>query len=295
MEYLTREKMEEELKKAEEAQTEQEAQPEEAQPEQAEEIPEQTQALQQEAVKEDRLASLEKALKDTKAWATRLAQENAELKKAIEELRAGTGTQQQVNEAYLAVQKAEATFNEARQRLYEDYPEFRDIIEPLFEKSHTLEKKIAEIEALKSKIEEQSMKQAAIEYFNTYVKPEILKVHPDFDEIIFKEEGGAKVANDEFFNWAVQQSPALQYAALQSSDPRDIIWAITEYKKYKHTPEALAEKAKIERHRQKKLSAQMAMKSANTAIPPFGSQSLSEEDIPVDEWMKKRNKEVYGR
>lgn len=54
------------------------------------------------------------------------------------------------------------------------------------------------------------------------VKPKVLEVHPDFDEI---------VKNETYWQWIEKQRPALKFAGKDSGDPDDIIWAISEYKK----------------------------------------------------------------
>jgi len=75
----------------------------------------------------------------------------------------------------------------------------------------------------RQKQEEQDAKarQAAFEYFVQNVKPLVVKVHPDFDRI---------VAGEGYWKWAEKQRPALKFAAFNSGDPEDIIWAIGEYK-----------------------------------------------------------------
>ena len=62
------------------------------------------------------------------------------------------------------------------------------------------------------------------EYFEANIKPQIIRVHPDFDAIM-KDEG--------YWQWAEQQPTQLKHAALTSGNPSDIIWAINEYKKFK--------------------------------------------------------------
>ena len=75
-----------------------------------------------------------------------------------------------------------------------------------------------------AKAKEEKQKQEAFAYFNDFVKPKVIIVHPDFDDIVLDKE-------QRFFKWADQQRPALRFAATESSDPEDIIWAISEYKK----------------------------------------------------------------
>lgn len=61
----------------------------------------------------------------------------------------------------------------------------------------------------------------AFEHFEANVKPEIVKVHPDFDYI---------VKMDYYWQWVEEQRPALKFAATESPDPVDITWAISEFK-----------------------------------------------------------------
>lgn len=93
--------------------------------------------------------------------------------------------------------------------------------------------RVISYEELSKILQEKLQKQEALEYFELQVKPEILKIHPDFDNIIFKTtEDGTIVLNEEYFQWAEKQKPALRDAAINSSKPEHIIWAISEYKKY---------------------------------------------------------------
>jgi hypothetical protein len=68
-------------------------------------------------------------------------------------------------------------------------------------------------------------REEAFRYFATHVKPKVVRIHPDFDDIM-KDSG--------YWKWAEEQPQALKRAALDSSDPSDIIWAIGEYKKAKN-------------------------------------------------------------
>lgn len=82
----------------------------------------------------------------------------------------------------------------------------------------------------------EAKRQVALEHFEKHVKPKILKAHPDFDSIVLKKSPDGKlIPNDEFFQWAEKQRPALKFAAMESDNPDDIIWAISEYKKFKQT------------------------------------------------------------
>jgi hypothetical protein len=59
--------------------------------------------------------------------------------------------------------------------------------------------------------------QTALEHFEKHVKPKILKAHPDFDSIVLKKAPDGKlIPNDDFFQWAEKQHPALKFAAMES-------------------------------------------------------------------------------
>lgn len=68
----------------------------------------------------------------------------------------------------------------------------------------------------------QPTREEAFRYFVTHIRPKVVRIHPDFDDIM-KDSG--------YWKWAEEQPQALKRAALDSSDPADIIWAIGEYKK----------------------------------------------------------------
>ena len=79
-----------------------------------------------------------------------------------------------------------------------------------------IEKRILELENIKKNFDEN-------------IKPKIVRVHPDFENIL---------QDKTYWDWAAQQRPELKHAALEAIDPAEIIWAIYEYKKYisKQTP-----------------------------------------------------------
>jgi hypothetical protein len=188
----------------------------------------------------------EKALKDTKAWATKLAQENAELRRIVDSFSKG-------NASIGDVRDAQENFDKAREMLYEDYPEFRDVLEPL----------IRDIVEIKSKKQEESMH----EHFERHIKPQIVAVHPDFDSIVITEKDGKKVANEEYFAWAEKQRPSLRFAAIQSNDAEDIIYAITEYKKFKASPDVESFKRKQEKQIKDKFTNTQTLRGGSTPFP----------------------------
>jgi len=229
---------------------------------------------------EERLGSIEKALRDTKAWATRLAQENAELKRTLEAYEKGLATRQDVEDAKKAVKDAQDNLDEIKSRVYEDYPELKDLLDPVLDMTRSLKEEIDSIRAEQRVKAENDERQRALEEFNLRVKPKVKEVHPDFEEIIFqKGPDGQMVLNDEYFQWAAEQSPALRFAATESSDPQDIIWAVREFKKWKATPEADEYRQRQQMNRERKLeTAQSIMPSSGPAMPISKTGDASEDD-----------------
>lgn len=93
-----------------------------------------------------------------------------------------------------------------------------------------LRQKVRQVQEQKAREEKEAREKKALlerrkkafEYFEANVKPKVVKVHPDFDEI---------VRNPKYWEWARAQRPALRFAAEDSPDPEDIIWALGEFKK----------------------------------------------------------------
>jgi hypothetical protein len=201
-----------------------------------------------------------KALKDTKAWATKLAQENAELKRLIEQ----GGSQREVSEQRKAVDDAKKGIsNETLDAVYREYPELKEVLSPLMDTIKTLQdatdsiKKDKESEAQRA---EARRKQDALAEFETKVMPKVMEGpdgHPDFKEII---------GNEDFFQWAEKQRPGLKTAALNSSDPEDIKWALTEYKKARAMPAAEDLKRQEQHKRDQKLNNSMTLRGGSSAL-----------------------------
>lgn len=105
------------------------------------------------------------------------------------------------------------------QRQQEEYTKL--LIEKQRFENAELRKKI---ERDKKRSQEDLDRVKAMLYFIKYTKPKIVRVHPDFDEIM-KDKG--------YWQWAEKQEPNLKHAAFDSPDPADIIWALYEFKKYK--------------------------------------------------------------
>src|SRR4030066_320127 len=177
---------------------------------------------------EQKAESWQKAYNDTKAYATRLSQENAELKKTLEAHKAGKASAEDVSDAKKAVEAAKSSLDTVKEKIYEDYPEFKDLIEPILRQNSELEQKVSKIESERAEDSESKKRTAAQEHFEIRVKPDVVKVHPDFEDVIFQiVDGKRQGLNKEYFE--------------------------------------LAAKDKV-----------------------------SDDDVPTDDWIKKRNKEKYG-
>lgn len=195
-----------------------------------------------------------KALKDTKAWGTKLAQENSELKKLVEDLKAGKTTQTQVDEAKDKIGETKRVIREKLNETYKDYPELKDSLDLM---AGFMESLSGEVENFKKTSEEAKAFTAEREAFEREVAPEIVKVHPDFREI---------AASEEYVKWAEKQTPAMQVAALRSRDPRDINSALSEYKKFLGSDESKKQQLDEDKRREavkKNLSSTRGGGSAN--------------------------------
>ncbi len=210
------------------------------------------------------VASVLKALKDTKSYATKVSQENAVLRKKVEEMESGNATQADVDKARKAVDDSSKELEERAAKLYEDYPELKDILGPLIEQTKTFKAKAGEFDKFMSTSQKEAEKQRqaleARNEFESKVKPEIIKAHPDFDTLVVQNY-------DEFSAWANAQSPALKTAALFSPDPRDIIYALNEYKKFLGSGKAQEAKNKDEGKKSAIKSASSAMRGGGSPAP----------------------------
>jgi hypothetical protein len=167
------------------------------------------------------LAGVEKALHDTKAYATTLATENAKLRKALE----GRKSESDIAAAKASQEKAEADLKGKLDEAYKDYPELKGALDTITSELKTVKDKLTakeQAEATQAKAAEE--RSAIVSEFEANVKPEVLKIHPDFDAIVKDPKG-------DFFAWAEKGSPALKAAVFNSMDPSDINWAVAEYKK----------------------------------------------------------------
>ena len=199
--------------------------------------------------------SMEKALDDTKAYAHRLEADKAELKKRIDELQNGKATPAEVEEAKKAVQIAQDDLDVIKNKVYADYPELQQLIDPILERNKELETKVVSLETAKVKDKEAEQKETLIKNFNDNVKPKVLEVHSDFDSIMQSEE---------YWNWAEKQRPALKTAAFDSPDPVDIIWAVSEFKKDLAKKEVPEIKNKEKSDHQQRLKNSQTLRGSST-------------------------------
>ena len=182
-----------------------------------------------EAKAEDK--GIAKALKDTKAWATKLAQEKKELEKQLEALKAGGGTKKEVEDAKEVLGETRKTLDDKVKKAAEDYPELKEVLDLLANTAVDLSGKVHNFE---KKSTEEAQRTEARQHFETEIEPKIKEVHPDFREVAFSKE---------YMDWVEEQSPAIQYAAMNSLDPRDISMTLTEFKKSKASGDADKTKA----------------------------------------------------
>ncbi|MCL5238639.1 MAG: hypothetical protein M1353_12510 [Nitrospirae bacterium] len=215
--------------------------------------------------------AMEKAVKDSQAAVTRLAQEKSELQKKLDAHERGTATEKEVAEAKQAVRDAEdalSGLDTVKEAVYADYPELKGVLDPIIEQNRTLAKEVKALRVDKEAEAEQGKVNALRDHFNAKVKPEVLKVHADFDDILTVPTGdGKRAANEEYFKWAEDQRPSLRTAALESNDPQDIIWAVSEFKKFKGTPAAREIQNKEEKDKQNKLTNAQTLRGGSTGFP----------------------------
>lgn len=219
------------------------------------------------------LASLEKAYKDTKAAVTRVSQENAELKKTIEDLKSGKATQTDVDNARKSVDAARANLDKAKTAVYKDYPELKDLLDPVLDRLDSLQRENEEAKEQAKKDakdrEEKSKKEAEdkiLDEYNTKILPEVLKAHDDFLTII-------KDPEQEYFKWAEKQRPALRMAALHSMDPEDIKDAVTKFKEFKAKGAAAEDKTAEEKRKHEKQELAKSMPGGAPPAKPKGKEA----------------------
>lgn len=236
---------------------------------------------------------LKKRINDMQAWGTRLSQKNALLESEIEKLKSGSGSHERVASAASAAETAQSALDSLIEEFSADYPEGRPVLTEIYSNIKALREELA---AIKAPISEQS-KAAARERlaaeFKASVQPEIMKVHPDFEEILLvKNPDGTVERNEDYFLWAATQRPTLQLAAVESGDPDDIIWALAEYKKARNMDATKADRLQRELIKHSKIAAAMAMRGSGAAAEaPQRRPVATLDDMPIEEYIAMRRKQ----
>lgn len=168
---------------------------------------------------------VEKALADTKAWSTKLSQENSELRAKIDLLAA------QIVAKAEPPKSPDAPAPTLDGIDPEDYPELAPLFKALDKQTAKLaeiEKKFEKVDALDRKVTAKTEQEAIRETFDRDITPVVAKEHPEIVEILADVRKNAE--ESAYWKWAAAQSPMVQFAALESVDPRDIAYAVGLYK-----------------------------------------------------------------
>jgi len=215
-------------------------------------------------------AGLTKALKDTKAWATKLAMEKATLEKEIETLKADGASKEKIESAQAESSDLQKLLDDKIKKVSEDYPELKELMD--LQAKISLETR-SKVEGFEKHSTEEAKRAEARQNFEANVVPKIEAVHADWKKVAFSKE---------YEDWIKTQPPYMQNAGYNSLDPRDISMTITEFKKFKASPEA--EKAKSEEQKRldglkKNLS---SMRGGGSASKNAGKPTKLEEVDPND-------------
>jgi hypothetical protein len=189
--------------------------------------PEEAQAPAPQEVERDKdhgtLESVTKALSDTKKYATDLAEQNKRIMSELDDLKKGAKPGESEDDFAKRI-------GDVKGRVYEDYPELKDLLDPIIEEHTKLKAEVVktktEREQETARVMAEDQKKARREEFNTNIRPKIIEEHPDFENIFEKDEK----TRAAYFDWAKTQRPSLQFAAMYSEDPEDINWAFREFK-----------------------------------------------------------------
>ncbi len=172
------------------------------------------------------LSGVDKALHDTKKWATELVEENKKLKQAIAEKESAEKSAK-VEAAEKAQKAAQEKLNGSLEEAYKEYPELKGVLDEMKSQLDATQKEINDIRTADAKKKEASEKlQADRDFFEQNIKPEIVKTHKDFDAIVNSPD-------HQFFKWAEKQSPAIKFAVFNSNSPADMVMALDAFKKDK--------------------------------------------------------------
>jgi hypothetical protein len=217
--------------------------------------PDDSATLNKETEKEESAES--KSLKDTKAWATKVSQENAELKRLLAE----GATKKEISDQEKTIEQAKKEIStETLDAVYREYPELKEVLNPLLDTLKELKTETESNRRAKAEDADQRAKrekQEALDNFESKIMPEVMKTHTDFKEII---------GDSAYFDWAEKQRPGLKTAALQSNDPEDITWAVSEYKKSLAGTEAGKLKQTDAEKRKQKLENQTTLRGGSSTL-----------------------------
>lgn len=196
----------------------QEEQPQVEEP--AEEQQEEVVAQQQE--QQPDVETLNNRLTETQRWGHELSAQNKELQEKLAQFEKGQATEEEVSAAQLKTDELKANVKKAKEDIYKDFPEFQALVDPLLNTVSELQQQVVNLSEQTSTGQQQMMQDQALREFETHVKPKVLAEHSDFDQII---------TSNDYWEWAKHQRPSLRTAAMDSPDPQDINWALTEFKK----------------------------------------------------------------
>ncbi len=187
-------------------------------------------------------SSVEKALKDTKAWATKLSQDNALLRQAVESA---------VNvapPALLSDPQVALRFKRAKDSLadFEEFGPLIDLLDTVIRGVGSYEREMAHQALLSS----------------------VLNEHPDALEL---------KSDNEFISWATNQPPLVRQCLVHSTDPSDVNWALRQFKNEKVVASTAKAREAVENTRKEKIRHNLSP-SPQTGSAPTGPR-WTREDI----------------
>lgn len=231
------------------------------------------------------LDAITKALNDTKAYATRIAQELADLKKSQEK---GGASAAEVAATQKKADDAQADIEAIADKIYEDYPELKPLVDLMTAKTKSLETEVTTLKKGKEVDAEKEARAKAKTVFEETVKPKILEKHKDFDAIIKTES---------YWEWAKKQRPGIRFMAMDSDNPDDISTALTEFKKselYKADIDQIKEKDKTKRDN---INNAQALRGGSTSFPAPRRTDTGKDDYEAGwrEGEEEEKRAAFGR
>lgn len=213
------------------------------------------------------IASIEKALKDTKAELTKTQQKMKDLEAKASDT--AKETEKKVDAAQAALEELE----KSREKILDDYPELKPVIDAQIAAAKKLSEDLKALTVEKEKKakedKEKEKRDAEKAAFEENVKPAIVEKHPDFDAIM---------RSDSYWKWAEEQKPGLKFMAMNSPDPDDIIHAVSEFKKSKYAKDIKSLKDKEEAERQKRIRDAQALRGGSRSMESSKGKKGDAED-----------------